>query len=138
MSEWEDDRYCIACGERNPIGMKLVFTETESGLETKYAFPKEFQGYRDTVHGGMLALLLDEIMVNLPWKKYKKPVVSFDLRVKLRKPLKTGEEITARAFFVSDKGRIVRVRGEIVRQNGELVAEGEAACMKVDTKDMKL
>ena len=76
MNDWVDDRYCFACGEKNPIGMHLIFIETPAGLETKYTFPRELQGFKGIAHGGMISLLLDEIMVNLPWKKMKVPVVS--------------------------------------------------------------
>jgi uncharacterized protein (TIGR00369 family) len=131
MNEWTDDRYCFACGEKNPIGMHLKFTETENGLETKYAFPREFQGYQNIAHGGMISLLLDEIMVNLPWKKLKVPVVSAEMRVKLKKPLKTGEEVTARSWVDRQKSRVIYVRGEVVRQGGEVIAEGEATCVRI-------
>jgi uncharacterized protein (TIGR00369 family) len=136
MSVWVDDRYCFACGEKNPIGMHLKFTVTDSGIETKYSFPRELQGYMGITHGGMLALLLDEIMVNLPWQKYKVPVVSAEMRIKLKKPLKTGEEITARARMDREKSRAVIVKGEIVRANGEVVAEGEAVCIKVKVEQI--
>lgn len=138
MSEWVDDRYCFACGERNPIGMHLKFNLTDHGLETKYTFPKELQGYKDIAHGGMIALLLDEIMVNLPWKKLKVPVVSAEMRVKLKKPLKTGEEVTARASITKENSRVIYVKGEVVRDGGEVVAEGEATCMKIDFKGVQL
>ncbi|GAG82024.1 unnamed protein product, partial [marine sediment metagenome] len=29
------------------------------------------QGFKDIVHGGLIGLILDEIMVNLPWKMGK-------------------------------------------------------------------
>jgi hypothetical protein len=49
---WVDDRYCFACGEKNPIGMKLQFVLKDDFIETSFVFPKEFQGYKNTVHGG--------------------------------------------------------------------------------------
>jgi acyl-coenzyme A thioesterase PaaI-like protein len=135
MSEWVDDRYCFACGEKNPIGMHLKFTETEKGLETKYIFPKELQGFRNIAHGG--SLLLDEIMVNLPWKKLKVAVVSAEMRVKLKKPLKTGEEVTARAWIDRQKSRAIYVKGEVVLADGQVIAEGEATCVKIDFKGIE-
>lgn len=137
MSGWIDDRYCFACGEKNPIGMHLTFTETDGGLMTKYAFPKEMQGYKNIAHGGMISLLLDEIMVNLPWQKFKIPVVSAEMRVKLKKPLKIGEEVTARAWIDRQKSRIVYVKGEVALASGEVVAEGEATCVKIDGKQLE-
>ncbi|MBP7792914.1 MAG: PaaI family thioesterase [Candidatus Goldbacteria bacterium] len=132
MTEWLDDRYCIACGDRNPIGMHLKFVIKDDNLETKYTFPREFQGYKDLVHGGMLSLLLDEIMVNLPLQKLKVPVVSADLRIKLKKPLRVGEKVIARAHIIKQKGRFFIVKGEIVKEKtNELIATGESICVKV-------
>jgi len=135
VSEWIDDGYCIACGENNPIGMHLKFEAVGEGIEAKYAFPREFQGYSNMAHGGMIALLLDEIMVNLPWKKYNTPVVSADIRIKLKKPIMTGEPVRARAWFVKEKSRVFIVKSEVLlEKDGTIAAEGEALCVKVDGK----
>ncbi|MEI7639935.1 MAG: PaaI family thioesterase [bacterium] len=136
--KWEDDHYCIACGDKHPWGMHLKFEVKDNVISTKYAFPKEMQGYKDIVHGGMIALLLDETMVNLPWKKIGIPVVSADLKIRLKKPLAVGELVTAKAWFVSEKSRIFIVNGEIRRdRDNELVAEGEAVCVKVQLENLK-
>ena len=138
MSRWVDDRYCFACGEKNPVGMRLRFNLTEGGIETHYTFPKEFQGYADTAHGGMISLLLDEIMVNLPWQKYNVPVVSADIRVKLKRPLKTGVPVTARARFIKERKKVFVVGSEVIRDSdGALIAAGEAVCVKVDVEQLK-
>jgi len=139
MTEWIDDRYCFACGEKNPIGMHLKFTANGDSIETKYIFPKELQGYKDFVHGGMISLLLDEVMVNLPWQKLKVPVVSAELKIKLIKPLKVGEEVIARACVIKQKSRIFVIKGEVVKEKtNELIAEGESICVKIDAKQIKI
>lgn len=131
-----DDRYCFACGEKNPIGMKLKFMQTEEGLEAKYVFPREFQGYRGVAHGGLIALLLDEIVVNLPWLKYKKPVVSADLRIKLKKRLLTGEPVTVRAVMMEERSKAFRIRGEVIRDSDNaVIADAEVLCVKVKVED---
>jgi len=132
MNSWEDDQYCFACGDKNPIGMHLRFELEGEELQVKYRFPKELQGYRETVHGGMLTLLLDEVMVNLPWKKMKVAVVSAELRVKLRAPAKIGDEITARAWVVREKSKIMVIASVAKNSSGTVVAEAEATCFKVD------
>jgi len=68
----------------------------------------------------------------------KVPVVSAEMRIKLKKPLNTGEEITARAWIDRQKSRIIYVKGEVVRSDGEVVAEGEATCVKIDFKGVQL
>jgi uncharacterized protein (TIGR00369 family) len=139
MKQWEDDHYCIACGKENPVGMKLEFTPTEEGLETRYVFPKVFQGYKDTVHGGMIALLLDEIMVNLPLRKSRIPAVSININVRLRKPLMVGEPVTASAFYVKQGTKSFVIKGRLVRdKDNALIAESEATCLRVEAESIIL
>ncbi|MCE5301163.1 MAG: PaaI family thioesterase [Spirochaetia bacterium] len=131
--EWVNDSYCFACGEKNPIGMHLHFETTGEKLQAKYVFPKELQGYSNTVHGGMISLLLDEVMVNLPWLKLKEPVVSADIRVKLKRPLKIGEPVTAQAWVDKQKRNIYRMKSRLIRDSdGAVVAEAEAVCFKIN------
>ena len=136
--EWVDDKYCFACGDKNPIGMRLHFTLTkDGGLEAKYTFPKELQGYSGIVHGGMISLLLDEVMVNLPWLKLKQPVVSADIRIKLKKPLKIGVPVIARAFITRQKKNIFWVKSALIREaDGVEVAQAEATCVQVSLEQM--
>ncbi len=133
MTGWKDDSYCIACGRKNPIGMKLEFILKGETLETsRYAFPKEFQGYKGVVHGGMISLFLDEAMVNLPLRLLKTPVVSGSIRVKLKKPLKVGEEVIARAWMAKKKKKIFIVEGRLIKEeSGEIIAESEAVCFRM-------
>lgn len=139
MTQWIDDRYCFACGEKNPIGMHLKFLINEDCIETRYTFPKELQGYKDVVHGGMISLLLDEVMVNLPWQKSKVAVVSAELKIKLKKPLKIGEEVIARAHITKQKGRIFVIKGEVrKKETNELIAEGESICFQIDAEQLKI
>jgi len=136
-SEWIDDRYCFACGERNPIGMRLNFKLTEGGIEAKYAFPREMQGYSGVVHGGMISLLLDEVMVNLPWLKDKKPVVSAEIKMQFKKPLAIMEPVTARAWIDRQRKSLTWIKSVLIRdRDGEFVAQAEALCMKVDAEQM--
>ena len=63
LVELRDDRMCFACGKENPDGLGLEFREEDGDVVTSFAFPKRFQGYRNVVHGGLIATVLDEAMV---------------------------------------------------------------------------
>jgi len=51
---------CFGCGEKNPIGLKLVFTETSESLHAEWQPSEAYQGYPNVLHGGIIATLLDE------------------------------------------------------------------------------
>src|ERR1041385_3913787 len=56
-------RSCFVCGEANPAGLRLRF-ETDGQVVTARFTPRpEHIGFKQVVHGGIVATLLDEIMV---------------------------------------------------------------------------
>lgn len=52
---------CFGCSQKNPIGLKLQFEEIEESLHASWHPEKEYQGYVNILHGGIIAALLDEI-----------------------------------------------------------------------------
>jgi len=131
--ELADDQMCFGCGSRNPRGLKLQFELDAQNrrLKTRWAPPKEFQGYRDIVHGGILGLVLDEMMVNLLWT-LKMPAVTAELKLRLSRPARVGEPLDCEAWIVSEEGRIIRTEGSARNQRGEVVARATARCVKVE------
>ena len=125
----EDDRFCFGCGERNPIGLNLKFTRTEEGVETLFTPGKNHQGYRDLLHGGLMALVLDEAMVNAVWLN-QTPAVSAEFSVRLKHAVKVGEPLRIRAWIVDSHKRLVLTRAEARDTAGRVVAESEAKCLR--------
>lgn len=106
-----DDRMCIGCGEKNPRGLKLSFEvdEKQRRIRTRWTPTKEFQGYADLVHGGMIGLVLDELMGNLLWK-IGHPSVSAELRIRFRRPARVEEPIECEAWIASEDSTRSRKR----------------------------
>src|SRR5258708_39875722 len=109
---WADDQHCLVCGKNNPIGLKLEFKLDGRELKTSWVADKRFQGYENVLHGGMIALILDETMVNLPWKRDGVPVISAELTTRFIKPARIGDELKfiAEADDVSKKIIFTRSR----------------------------
>jgi acyl-coenzyme A thioesterase PaaI-like protein len=124
---------CFACGSRNPIGLHLAFTPFgENGLQTEYTPAKEYQGYRNVVHGGFIGLLLDEVMVNLPWRREKVPVVSVEVRFRLHRAAPVGQRLRITAVPDGEPRKsLIPVKGEVRLEDGTLIATGWAKCLKV-------
>ena len=129
--KWEDDHQCFACGKNNTDGLQLDFKLVGNKLITEYTFPKKFQGYAEIVHGGMLSLVLDEVMVNLPWKRDGVPAVSAELNIRLKKPVKIGQKVIFTSEVEKEIKGIIYVKGEARLENGEIAATGTAKCVKV-------
>lgn len=128
----EDDAMCFCCGVKNPIGLKLEFERTPEGrLRTVWTPRKEHQGFKDIVHGGLVATVLDEVMVQLLSLRGT-PAVTAGMETKLIRPLRWGRAYRFEAWIVRDRGRAVVTEAESHDvESGERVAWGKATCMRV-------
>ena len=126
-----DDGMCFACGKDNRGGLQLKFIRLDDGrIRTEFTPPKKFQGFKDILHGGIMATLLDETMIHLVFGRGEK-VVTARLEMKLRKPAKIGEKITITAELLSDSGRRIELAAEAKDPSGELLAEGKSTMVRV-------
>ncbi|MCM8794868.1 MAG: PaaI family thioesterase [Candidatus Omnitrophica bacterium] len=127
-----DDKMCFGCGEKNPRGLKLKFDVAADGrsIRCRWTPTKEFQGYADIVHGGIVGLILDEMMVNLLWVT-KRPAVTAELTVRYKKPATVGRPIDFEARVSSEESRIIRMQGEAKTGGGTLIASASARCVRV-------
>lgn len=127
---FQDDQYCLCCGGKNPHGFKMNFRYEGEALVSETVIPKEFQGFADVVHGGILGTLLDEVMVNLYWRKGIH-CVTVEYTVRLKAPCPTGRRVVLKAFPQGQKRHLHYASGEARLENGSLVAEATAKCMEI-------
>lgn len=61
----ERSNYCFVCGKDNPKPLHLEFKNIgENTVITEFKLEKEYEGYPDIIHGGILAAILDDAMAN--------------------------------------------------------------------------
>ena len=60
-SEFLMDGSCFACGDRNDNGLKLKISECDKGVCATVKLPSWSGGYKNVVHGGIIATILDEM-----------------------------------------------------------------------------
>lgn len=124
------DHWCFACGEKNPCGMRVDVGITGDGVELRYTARREHTGYEDTLHGGVLATLLDEAMAWAVFLHIGTWGVTTRLTTTLRKPVAVGEDLVVMSHVGRDRGHAVELRAE-ARRDGEVVAEGGGTYMKM-------
>src|SRR5207245_8937905 len=55
-------RSCFVCGDSNPIGLKLRLETDGRIVQTQFVPGSELVGFKQTMHGGIVGTLLDEVM----------------------------------------------------------------------------
>lgn len=130
----DDDAMCFCCGANNPIGLKLEFEETPEGrMRTIWTPRKEHQGFKDVVHGGLVATVLDEVMVRLLYLRGIHAVTA-GMETRLSRPLRWGIAYRFEGWMVRDRGRAVMTEADATEvESGVPVAWGKATCLRVRT-----
>lgn len=128
---WIDDQHCFLCGRLNEQGLRLDFVPEGESLTTRWVSEKRFQGYADVLHGGIISAVLDEVMINLPWKLHDAPVTTAELTVRFRRPAPIGVELRFSAFVVERGRRLWRLRSECRDAEGVLYAEATAKAVAI-------
>ncbi len=122
------DNYCFVCGKNNPRGFKIAvrYLEEEAAAETELALPREYQGWAEVIHGGILSTLLDELMAHAVWR-FAGPGLTLSMEVRFHKPLKPGELIRVRGVLHTKEGSRRYAEGEIIRLgDGSRIASGKS------------
>ncbi len=130
MSEFTDDGYCFVCGPGNPAGLKLDFLFDGKKISTVYIPRKEHQGYKDIVHGGIIATLLDEVMVKLAIE-LGMPAVTARMDIRLKKAAHVGEQITVTAELSEVKKKLLFAVARAELNDHTLVAEAKGTLMRI-------
>ena len=88
---------------------------------------KNYQGWVNTMHGGILSTLIDEVCGWVVTRKLQTSGYTVQLNVKFRKAVSTMEpELTIRARVAKQIRNLAYINAEITNSNGELCNEGEA------------
>ena len=81
----------------------------------------EFEGYKGIFHGGVIASLLDEVMIKaiLARDLY---TVTAEMTVRFQLPVHTGDRIRLLGRITSHKGRMYRTEGSAIGDDGQVFA----------------
>ena len=133
--DYENDEMCFVCGKRNKDGLRLDFELVgEDGIRTEFTPPKRYQGWKDIVHGGIIATILDEVMVNATYLR-NILAVSAILEIKLRRPAAVGERLVFHGQILNEGAKTIDVKAWAEQENGTVVAEATGLLMKVRGQD---
>ena len=111
---------CFACAPTNPYGLKMEFQEDGEDIVSHWNPHTNFQGWLNTLHGGIQATLLDEIGGWIIARKFQTSGMTTNLAIKYKKPIPTGEDVT-----IEIRGRVKEVKRMFVFIEAEIIHNGE-------------
>ena len=115
------DDGCFACGRENPIGLHLDQFSLKAGTVEAWFSPRpDYRGFVGSLHGGIAATALDEILARAGILNLGLMSVTATLDLRYRSPLTPDRPLCLR-------GRIDDVSGRRLTVSGELISEERPA-----------
>ncbi|NIQ37507.1 MAG: PaaI family thioesterase [Proteobacteria bacterium] len=117
---------CFSCSQTNTKGLGLRFWLSEHGCYTRCTIPEYLCGIDGLAHGGMIALLFDEVAEWTMIGRLGKMGMTREISVRYLKPVPTNTEILVEGQIINQNDKNVVVRSTIHSADDELLAESES------------
>ena len=121
---------CFACGQDNPIGLRIQFTMENDRCTGRFTADENHVGYENTVHGGIIYAALDDVMANVLYLQDIKAHTA-KCEIRYRKALEVGVPVMLTGWIEHRRRRLVVLKGEARRLDDTLIADAEASFMLV-------
>lgn len=109
------DDGCFACGRENPIGLHLDdFALLDGEVSARFNPRPDYRGAGRSLHGGIAATALDEILVWAGILTERVMSVTGTMELRYRRPVEVSEALAVRARVDERRGRRLRMSGELV------------------------
>ncbi|MBN2173999.1 MAG: PaaI family thioesterase [Bacteroidales bacterium] len=116
---------CFGCAPHNSFGLKMSFIDQGEFVICYWSPSDHFSGYRNVLHGGIQATLLDEIASWTIQVKLKTAGVTANIDLRYKKPVFVDQgQVLLRAKIREIVKRIAVVETELFNPEGELCCSG--------------
>jgi uncharacterized protein (TIGR00369 family) len=129
-------KICYACGPDNPQGMRLKFAvyPEDPVVRATFTLAHRYQGPPASVHGGIIATLVDEAMGKLS-RLDGVVAMTAELNVEYLRPVPLGRKILIEARPAEHRGRSYWRECTIHDAKGTLLVRGRGRFVKVAERD---
>lgn len=115
---------CFACSPDNPVGLHLTFFEEGDDIVTHWTPTDLYTGWTHTLHGGIQALLIDEVCGWVVARKVKTAGVTSNMEMHYKRPVHTdGQEVMVRAHIREQRRNIVLIDATLYDGEGNVCTE---------------
>ena len=129
--------HCFACGTANPIGLNLQFYRRGDTVCSDIILGKNYEGWENMVHGGILSTLLDEVMSWTVIYFKRTFFVTRKIEVKFIKPVLIGTSLTVRGKLAdTPESRKIKVTGEILNDQDRILVRGSGEFVLIPEENL--
>jgi acyl-coenzyme A thioesterase PaaI-like protein len=116
---------CFACGQKNPIGLKLKFRNEGGKAVAEFTPSEHYQGWPNVAHAGITCTMLDEA---IGYAAYYAGIyiVTTKLNLRLIKPTLIGQKLIICAEAKKINDRKAEGYSTLKLEDGTLIADAKA------------
>ena len=115
---------CFGCSPDNEAGVRMEFYEDGDEVVSIWKPRPEYQGWLNTLHGGIQSVLLDEICGWVVFRKLQTGGVTSKMETRFRKSISTNDtHVVLRASLREQKRNIAIIEARLYNSMGELCTE---------------
>jgi uncharacterized protein (TIGR00369 family) len=112
---------CFVCGKENPIGLNITFKTDKDKVYASFKPDDRYIGYKDRVHGGIAASLLDEIMGWSCSVVTKKLYYTAELTIRYKRSIPSDSELFAEAYMSKEQHGMCFASAVLKDNNGNVL-----------------
>ena len=122
---------CFACGQENPIGLKLKFVRGQGMATSEFTLSVAYQGWSGFAHGGVICAILDEAMAYSYFPRIKGVTAKAEFR--FRQPAPIGVPMVVTGKLIKETRKLLATTAVIKLKDGTVIAEGTGTSYVVDS-----
>lgn len=119
-----DGSGCFACGQTNPIGLRLRFAADGDTVRAEFTPGPHYQGYNGVLHGGIVAAALDDAMAQLFHMKGQESLTA-RLEIRFRRETPMGERLVVTAWLTGGRAKLFTAEAALSLPDGTRLAEAK-------------
>ena len=115
---------CFGCAPNNPLGVRLEFYEDGDDIVSEWHPSPDYQGWLNTLHGGIQSVLLDEICGWVVMRKLQTGGVTSKMETRFLRPVSTNDSLlTLRAHIIEQCKNIVEIEATLTDSAGHICTQ---------------
>jgi acyl-coenzyme A thioesterase PaaI-like protein len=130
----KDFDMCFACGQKNPIGLKLRFRQEGKGVRAEFTPSELHQGWSGIIHGGIIGCILDEAMSYATLFTGVSSVTA-RMQTRFKRPVQVGEPLVVTACITKQTRRLVETEAEMHLSDGTPIADSTATMFPIKPQE---